>query len=148
MYIPATKTLPLPDAPVTILLVSAHRSDRTSLQQILAHSYWRLRVCTNCRDGLTLLRQARMPVVICDAEQGDDWQWLLHEVAAMPAPPRLIVSSRLADERLWAEALNLGGYDVLATPFDPDEVLRACFLAWQNWESALGWNRRRSAAGD
>jgi hypothetical protein len=29
----------------------------------------------------------------------------------------------LADERLWAEVLNLCGYDVLATPFHADEVL-------------------------
>jgi hypothetical protein len=39
----------------------------------------------------------------------------------------------VADERLWAEVLNLGGYDVLSTPFAAGEVLRACFLAWQSW---------------
>jgi len=34
------------------------------------------------------------------------------------------VTSRLADERLWAEALNLGAYDVLAKPFDSTEAMR------------------------
>ena len=47
--------------------------------------------------------------------------------------PALIVTSRLADDRLWAEALNLGAYDVLAKPFNHDEVLRSVSLAWLNW---------------
>ena len=39
--------------------------------------------------------------------------------------------SRLADEALWAEVLNLGGYDLLASPFDPIEVDRVVTLAWE-----------------
>jgi FixJ family two-component response regulator len=42
----------------------------------------------------------------------------------------LIVTSRLADEHLWAEALNLGAYDVLAKPFDQEEVIRVLSSAW------------------
>src|ERR1019366_5350356 len=41
--------------------------------------------------------------------------------------------SRLADERLWAEVLNLGWYDVLATPFDADEVYRVMSYAVDSW---------------
>jgi DNA-binding NtrC family response regulator len=144
-----TDTLPLPDTHVTVLLVSAHQSDHISLQRILARSCWKLQVRANWRDGLALLRQRRVPVVICDGEQTDsDWRALLYEMADLPDAPKLIVSSRLADERLWAEVLNLGGYDVLATPFDPREVLRACFLAWQNWERVPTKQTLRSAAGD
>ena len=47
--------------------------------------------------------------------------------------PAVIVTSRLADNRLWAEALSLGAYDVLAKPFNPDEVLRTVSLAWRDW---------------
>jgi len=36
----------------------------------------------------------------------------------------LIVTSNAGDEALWAEGLNLGGYDVLAQPFDQSEVAR------------------------
>lgn len=43
--------------------------------------------------------------------------------------------SRLADESLWAEVLNLGGYDVLPTPLVEDEVTRVVWLAWQNWNN-------------
>src|SRR6266567_4562640 len=123
MDIRTTDTLPLPETPVAVLLVSAHQTDRTSLQHILARSCWKLQVRTNWRDGLALLRQRRFPVVICDGTDSD-WRSLLCEIADLPDAPKLIVCSRLADERLWAEVLNLGGYDVLATPFDAREVLR------------------------
>lgn len=37
-------------------------------------------------------------------------------------PLGLIVTSRLADVYLWAKVLSLGGHDVLAKPFTPEEV--------------------------
>ena len=40
-----------------------------------------------------------------------------------PFPPSLIVLSCRADEFLWAKVLNLGGFDVLMTPFEAEEVL-------------------------
>jgi DNA-binding response OmpR family regulator len=51
----------------------------------------------------------------------------------MNDPPLLIVTSRLADDRLWTEALNLGAYDVIAKPFDRKEVDRVLNLAWARW---------------
>lgn len=36
-----------------------------------------------------------------------------------------------------AEVLNLGGYDVLLTPFQPDEVLRVSTSAWLAWMHTL-----------
>jgi hypothetical protein len=34
---------------------------------------------------------------------------------------------------MWAEVLNLGGYDVLPEPFDGSEVIRILSLAWLHW---------------
>ena len=59
---------------------------------------------------------------------------MLDHISLLPDPPLLIVTSRLADERLWAEALNLGAWDVLAKPFDADEVIRIVSIAWQHWQ--------------
>jgi DNA-binding response OmpR family regulator len=132
-----TSTLPKQNVPV--LLVSARRSDRASLHRILRRPAWKLLVSPNYREALTFLRQNRIPVVICDNELPDgNWRLLLDSLADLTDPPNLIVSSRLADERLWAEVLNLGGYDVLPTPFDTNEVLRVTFMAWQFWERQRG----------
>ena len=36
--------------------------------------------------------------------------------------PCLIVTSRLADDRQWAELLNAGAFDLLAKPFEKSNV--------------------------
>jgi DNA-binding NtrC family response regulator len=125
------------------MLVSAHQSDQVSLRRILRRSAWKLVVRSSWSEALDQLRRNPVPVVICDAELAEsNWRLLLEGLAALPQQPSLIVSSRLADERLWAEVLNLGGYDVLPTPFDADEVYRVSFQAWQYRE------RRREESGE
>jgi hypothetical protein len=84
---------------------------------------------------LALLRDQSVPVLLCERDQADgNWEDLLKATARLPAPPRLIVFSRLADASLWGQVLNLGGFDVLMTPFEPEEVLRVTFAAWSRWE--------------
>jgi DNA-binding NtrC family response regulator len=72
--------------------------------------------------------------MISDADLSDGtWRDLLHKTSQMTNAPNLIVASRLADERLWADVLNEGGYDLLLTPFDSNEVVRILTQAWQDW---------------
>ena len=86
--------------------------------------------------ALSALRREGIPVVLCDRdEMPDAWKELLRQFASLSQPPCLIVTSRLADEYLWAEALNLGAYDVLARPFDAGEVVRSVNLARSHWQS-------------
>jgi len=65
---------------------------------------------------------------------------MLEHLSSSPREPLLIVSSRNADERLWAEVLNLGGFDVIATPFDSFEVSFVAATAAATAE--LGYSRR------
>jgi len=62
------------------------------------------------------------------------WKHLLAELSQCQPPPVLVVSSRSADDSLWAEVLNLGGCDVLAKPFDAKEVVWAVSMAWNDWK--------------
>lgn len=73
-------------------------------------------------------------MVVCerDLPQGT-WVDMLRHIEALPNAPSLIVASRLADDGLWAEALNLGAWDVLAKPFDHSELIRSVKSAWQRW---------------
>lgn len=61
---------------------------------------------------------------------GGSWKGVPHAIRGFSEPPSLIVISRLADNRLWAEALNLGVYDVLAKPLVPGEVACVLTSAW------------------
>jgi len=120
--------------PNAVLLVSARTEDHDSLQSIFGGSRWELQVAWTASDGLKTIRRNRLelPVVICEERLPDgDWKLLLAELDKAAVRPSLIVCSRLADERLWAEVLNLGAFDLLlGAPFVPEEVLRVTQSAW------------------
>jgi DNA-binding response OmpR family regulator len=127
--------------------------DHASLEGILQCSQcdlsptcnWKLNACPNLASALRALRKLRVPVVVCESDlQPGTWKEVLEELRTLPDPPYLIVTSRLADERLWAEALNLGAYEVLAKPFDGLEVTRIVNMAWLRWKSRYGIPRRAS----
>ena len=123
--------LPNPREPVTVLLISPLPEDHVSLQHIFDHSNWILRTAPTCSDALGDACKYGTAVAICERDLPDgDWKLVLDRFEGLPSRPNLIVASRVADERLWAEVINHGGYDVLAKPFDPDEVRHVVFRAW------------------
>jgi DNA-binding response OmpR family regulator len=66
------------------------------------------------------------------------WREILRACKLLPAPPCVIVTSRLADDRLWMELLNEGAFDLLAKPFDPSDVMRIIHSAWVHWQNRYG----------
>jgi DNA-binding response OmpR family regulator len=132
---------------VTLLSVGPIEEDHASLEGILKFSKcdlvpdceWKLNACPTLASARTALRKLRVPVVVCESDlQPGTWKEVLEELRTLPDPPFLIVTSRLADERFWAEALNLGAYDVLAKPFDRTEVTRIVSMAWLHWKDQHG----------
>ncbi len=75
-----------------------------------------------------LKREKGITVVLCceqDLRDGTTWREVLEHAKTTESRPSVIVCSRLADERLWAEALNLGAHDVLRSePVVHDELAR------------------------
>lgn len=131
----ARQPIELPDESAAILLASPYPDDRILLPEILKHRNWQWHNSQGCREALELLERHAVAVLLCERDQPDGcWQDLLDGAAKLAAPPSLIVFSRLADEYLWAEVLNLGGYDVLIKPFDPEEVLRVTSSALRSWK--------------
>jgi DNA-binding response OmpR family regulator len=121
--------------PKTIhILLASDQNVWAALDQILRHSNWRLRHVTTCREAVAFAKDSETGVVICQQHLPDgDWTTVLTEFATLPTSPNLIVTSRLPDDILWAEVLNLGGYDVLAQPFGRNEVFRVVSSAWRQW---------------
>ena len=94
----------------------------------------RLEFCAGVEPALREVRKEIVPMVLCDGDADPSlWQNLLDHFHRLPDPPFLIVTSRLADDRLWSEALNLGAYDLLAKPFEEAEVSRVLSMAWLRW---------------
>ncbi len=123
-----------PDKVVTVLTISAPDEDLESLGEIFRHSKWRLCSAPSLREGVAALREQRTPVVLCERDLPDGtWRVLFREIETFEDPPLLIVTSRQADDSLWAEVLNMGGYDVLQKPYEPTEVVRVISMAWLQW---------------
>jgi DNA-binding NtrC family response regulator len=129
-----------PIANLTIVAAFSAPEDRTSLTRIFAHSNWKLRFTCGLPQTRTALDRSPAGVVISESSSSDGhcWKDLLLELQKMEYPPPLIVADRLADEALWAEVLNLGGYDLLAKPFDAKEVLHVVSAACRRRESEPG----------
>ena len=127
---------------VPVLSISPMEEDHFFLQNILNRLQGTLdpsrtftvTSCATLASGLAALRKRQFEVVVCERNlPPGSWKDVLEQVTVLPDPPSFIVMSLLADERLWAEALNLGAYDVLAKPFDRIEAMRVVGKAWRAW---------------
>lgn len=138
--------LPQPDHTCTALAVNLADEDGTLLAGILRGSNWSVKQVGTCQQAIAHARNQAVPVMLCERQMRDgNWKALLGGLREGSSPPALIVVSRLADERLWAEVLNIGGYDVLLTPFDSSELFRVLFLAWSDWERERTSEKRTDA---
>lgn len=121
---------------VSALLVGEYQSDRLLLHGIFRDAGWRLLEAPDRRRALDCLGRHPVQVVISE-KNGPRWHWkrLLIDLRRLARPPQLIVTSRTADDHLWAEVLNVGGYDVLPQPFNRDEVERVVAAARRHFET-------------
>jgi len=118
----------------TILSVSPIEDDHNCLERIFSQLRWTLHKALTLSYAIAFLAENHAPVVICECDLAPGtWKDLLDWAMVLPQPPCVIVTSRLADDYLWAEALNVGAYDVLAKPFERAEVIRIVSLASRSW---------------
>jgi len=126
------------DLCVSALLVGDYESECALLRGIFRDAGWRLWEAPNRLRALATLRQHPVEVVISEKD-GLRWNWrrLFNDLRDLAQPPQLIVTSRTANDSLWAEVLNIGAYDVLPQPFHRDEVERVVAAARRQFEGDL-----------
>jgi DNA-binding response OmpR family regulator len=126
-----------------ILSVTPIEADQRDLRAILADGHGPIHPVRTMEETLRRLTRESVPVIVCDRDLPDgDWKLLFQQTETLPRPPRLIVSSRLADDYLWVEVLTVGGHDLLRTPFLAREVLHAVESAWSSWQRQWAPTRR------
>jgi DNA-binding response OmpR family regulator len=118
---------------VTGLLLDISGSDGALMRDVFARSGWKLFEANGLTSALKCLRAAPVQVVIAC----QNWKPLLEKLRSFRRPPVLVVASRTADESLWSEVLNIGGFDVLAQPFDRNEVERVVASARRHFDPPL-----------
>lgn len=122
--------------PVSALLVGEYANDRLLLHDIFRLHGWRLFEARDRRRALECLGKNPVHVVIAESEM-PAWNWkrILSDLRRLAPVPQLVVTSRTADDYLWAEVLNVGGYDVLPQPLERDEVERVVAAARRHFDA-------------
>jgi len=132
---------------ISVLAVSPYPEDHRRLTEIFQHSRWQIRIATNLGQAVAILRESQVSVVICEHTMPDgDWRALCRQTAELGIPCRFLVARRHADEQVWAEILDAGGYDCLSKPFRADEVYRLVSLAWRSWNDERNRSQQSRSA--
>jgi DNA-binding response OmpR family regulator len=133
---PTMKKLPATvpsNTKVTLLAISPDRADCQSLERILDKTRWTIHGASTYREATRLIRESGPSLILCERDLPDgSWKDVFREAGVLRNPPPVVVASRQADERLWAEVLNLGGFDVLLKPFENMEVRRVMNMAFRH----------------
>src|SRR5438270_13721875 len=117
--LPATQSRPENS---TLLTVNSNVEDRLSLERILNPNGWTIQGAKSIREA-TLLLKDRPSLILCEKDLPDgSWKDIFREAQRLDYSAPVVVVSRHADQRLWAEVLNLGGFDLLLRPFVRNEV--------------------------
>ena len=125
------------DSPVHVLAVTDQPAERQTLRSLTANTQWRFRETESISSAMQAIITHNIGVVITACQLPDGhWVDFLECLRTRRNSPRLIVYSPAADTRFWADVLSVGGYDVLATPFEREEVLRAGYVGWLSWTRA------------
>ena len=91
---------------------------------------WKTREVRSYREAIRQLCREKAGVIVCNRNLPDGtWEDILSATATQLVRPHLIVVSGDADERLRAEVLDMGGFGVLASPFEEGEVRRILEVA-------------------
>jgi DNA-binding response OmpR family regulator len=138
------------DNSLTVLVMTMNESDRASLAFALESAPCKLRFAKDGFEVRSLMASKNIPVVIMDGDSPTpSWRELIEQSLSSGSvgQPRFIIISRQADDRMWAEVLNLGGHDLLRKPLDLGEVAWTVQTALAEQSTQRDWLRRSDIAG-
>ena len=128
-----------------ILFISGRHEDARHLSKMLHALPLKLEHVPSLEHARTRLQRQEYDVILTEADLPDGkWLDVLNLVRECPCETEVIVTDPQADAHFWAEALNLGAYDLLAQPFYEPEVRRILYNACSRPPSQTS----RMAAGD
>ena len=113
-----------------ILFISGRPADARRLSRMLKTLPLVLEHAGSLQQARAKLQEEEYDVILTEAALPDGkWLDVLHLARECPQELEVIVTDPQADARFWAEALNLGAYDLLAQPFYEPEVRRILYNA-------------------
>ena len=92
---------------------------------------------TTLDDAEARLKSTKSHTLLADVSfNTGGWEEALRMAARLPLRTAVVLVSRLADERLWIDALERGAYDLILEPFHAEEL--RCILESAHFRATSG----------
>jgi DNA-binding NtrC family response regulator len=116
---------------IQIVLASTHAGDRETLESLLAGSPWELIAVANVEQTLRALHRLSVPIALCDQNLDDQpWQETVRALIKARRKTSITVLTDAGGPGLWADLARRGGFDLLARPFERDQVYATLMCAY------------------
>jgi DNA-binding NtrC family response regulator len=113
-----------------MLVVSSHDEDINIARSAAAEESVVTTVAQTYRQAVTAAAKDAFGLILCrDSLPDGTWKDLFSHVVVVPEPPRVIVIADPSDHALWAEAMSIGAYDIVANPLNRPEAHQIIFRA-------------------
>jgi CheY-like chemotaxis protein len=123
-----------PEVRIRVMVLHPIDEHLGRLLSILNKCHYRVEWATTIADAMALLGGSPIPLVICENRLTDGtWRDLTRQVRGLKCPPLVLVTARHADDALWIDVLDGGGFDLLTEPFELPEVAHAVSVALDWW---------------
>jgi len=121
-----------------ILCISGRQDDARKLSEMLHSLPLSLEHVETLKKARIKLQRKTYDLILTETSLHDgSWLDVLHLAREHSRDMQVVVTDPQADARLWAEALNLGAYDLLAQPFYEPEVRRILYNACSRTMAAV-----------
>jgi DNA-binding NtrC family response regulator len=118
---------------IPLVVVSTRKEDRDNLESILADSAWQLFTVDTLGEAYSALRNAKTPIVICDAAiDGSRWSATIRSFSRARPGAYVIFLADDDRESVYQEIVRHGGFDVLTRPFQKEDVFRVLLFAYSH----------------
>ena len=61
-------------------------------------------------------------IVVYDTDSPEEWRQALRRFLTVRPQTRVVLVSRLADDQMWMDVLDSGGFDLVLKPFQPLDI--------------------------
>ena len=76
----------------------------------------------DCGQAMDLARESDFELILVDVDAGPGWRSAIETFRAQAPAAGVLAYSRLAEERLWLDALDAGAFDFVCKPFCRQDV--------------------------
>jgi FixJ family two-component response regulator len=116
-------------AKMALMIVTSRPEDVEELTALLQDSPWELTAVPRLEDAPGALRAARAPILLFDRDAAASWQDEIGRLARSRRNACVVLLSNVADQYLWDEVVQQGGFDLLPRPFQKQQVLSTLVFA-------------------